>query len=163
MLPGSHFFVASALSLKFTSEPWLAFSVGFISHHFLDFLPHLDMNIFRNEKYRSIKNWDLKVYFLLISEFLFFIILTFYFLGNFSLEKQKIALLGGLGSLFPDIITLFINSFLSGFNYLNFYLRFHKNFHFKLENKFLSYFSAILTQLFIIFLTIFIFNSLNYY
>ncbi len=163
MLPGSHFFVASALSLQFTSNSLVAISLGFISHHFLDFLPHLDTNIFRNEKYRSIKNWDLKVYSLLISEFIFFIILTFYFLGKFSLEKQKIALLGGLGSLLPDITTLFINSFLPGFNYLNFYLRFHKNFHFKLENKFFSYSSAILTQLFIIFLAIFIFNSLNYY
>lgn len=159
MLAGSHFFVASALTFKITPDPFSALILGFLSHHFLDFSPHLDFNIFKNEKYKILKNWDFKAYFIVISEFLFFIILTFYFLGEFSLEKQKIAFIGGLGSLLPDIITIFINSFLSKFNFLNFYLKFHRNFHFKLENKFSSYFLAILTQIFVILLSIFLFNS----
>lgn len=159
MLAGSHFFMAAALSLKFTSNSLLAFSLGFISHHLLDFLPHLDLNIFRDKKYKSVKNWDLKAYFLVGSEFIILILLSLYFLDKFTLEKQKIAFWGGIGGLLPDIITLFINSFLPKFNYLNFYLNFHRNFHFKLETKISSYFLAILTQIVIVLLGIFIFNS----
>lgn len=159
MLPGTHFFVASALSFKIAPNLFSAFILGFLSHHFLDFLPHLDLNIFNNEKYKTIKNWDLKIYFLIVTEFLFFLLLAFYFLGKVPLEKQKIAFVGGMSGLLPDIITFSLRSFFPKFSFLNFYLKFHKNFHFQLENKFFSYFLAILSQIAVILLAIFLFSS----
>lgn len=138
MLAGFHFFTASALTLNLTSNQFLAPLIGFLFHHFEDYLPHLDINIYHNEKLSSIKNWTKEVWFLTILEFLFFFLLTFYFLSFYSFPKQLIAFLGGLGALIPDIISFSINSFFPNFKLLNFYQNFHKKYHWKLKNKKIS-------------------------
>lgn len=135
MLGGAHFFVGSAISLSATRVPIFAFLLGAISHHLLDFLPHLDLNIFNNRKYNSLKDWDKKIWLLVISEFLFFLLLTFYFLGKLEFDSQKIAFLGGLGGIFPDLFTLFMRTFFPKSRIFDFYLNFHKSFHYKLDNK----------------------------
>jgi len=159
MLGGFHFFAGSALSLSFTRNVYIAFLIGFVSHHFLDRLPHLDTNIFKNSKYESIKNWDLKVWLLVISEFLFFLFLTFSFLKKLSFDLQKIALLGGIGGIFPDAFSLLLKSFLPSVRIFDFYLNFHKNFHFKLENK--NYLLPVLVELILFLFVILLLMGVN--
>ncbi len=156
MLGGIHFFVGSAISLSATKIPIFAFLVGAISHHLLDFLPHLDLNIFNNHKYNSLKDWDRKIWFLVVSEFLFFLLLTFYFLGKFEFDIQKIAFLGGLGGILPDLFTLFIRTFFPKLKIFDFYLNFHKNFHYQFKNKIIF---PILIELLVLFFSLLLFLS----
>lgn len=158
MLPGSHFFVASALASKFSSNFLSSFIIGFISHHLFDLLPHIDFNIFKTKKNRSFKEFNFGDYLIIFIEFIFFVILTFYFLNNFSLEKQKLIIISGIAGVLPDIITFFIGIFSLKLKFLDFYLRFHKNFHFKLKNNFFSYFLAVISQIIVIFSAFIIFN-----
>jgi len=159
MLGGIHFFTGSALSLSLTKNIYFAFLIGFISHHLFDRLPHLDINIFNGNRYKSIKDWDLKVWLLVVSEFLFFLVLTFYFLNKLDFVLQKIAIFGGLGAIFPDLFTLFIKSFFPKLKIFDFYFNFHKNFHFKFKNK--NYFLPILIELILIILGITLFLGAN--
>jgi hypothetical protein len=160
MLAGIHFFSASIISLKFSPSLFFSLILGFIIHHLEDLLPHLDLNIFNKKEYESIKNWDFKAWSLFLSEFLFFFLLTFYFLGNFSLEKQKIAFFGGLGALLPDIISFTIKSFFPKFKLLNFYLGFHEKYHFKLKDK--NYLLPIILEILLILLCLFLIKSVRH-
>ncbi|MER3570192.1 MAG: hypothetical protein C4348_01085 [Patescibacteria group bacterium] len=155
MLAGIHFFSASAFSISLTSSPYLAFLIGFLSHHFLDKLPHLDLNIFNSDKYGNVKNWDKKVWLLFFSEFLIFFLLTFYFLGKFDLSKQIIGFIGGLGGLFPDIVSFSLRSFFPKIKIFDFYLDFHKKFHFRLNKG--KIFLPILFEILIIIFSIILF------
>jgi hypothetical protein len=159
MLGGIHFFTGSALSLSLTKNIYIAFLIGFISHHLFDRLPHLDLNIFDEDKYESIKNWDLKIWLLVILEFLFFLIFTFYFLGSFDFSLQKIAVFGGIGAIFPDVLTIFIKSFFPKLKIFDFYFNFHKNFHFKLKKK--NYLIPALIELLLIVFSIILFLGIN--
>jgi hypothetical protein len=159
MLGGIHFFTGSALSLSLTRNIYIAFLIGFLSHHFFDRLPHLDLNIFDNDKYESIKNWDLKIWLLVILEFLFFLILTFYFLGNFDFSLQKIAVFGGIGAIFPDCFTILIKTFFPKLKIFDFYFNFHKNFHFKFKKK--NYLIPVLVELLLIIFCIILFLGIN--
>jgi len=155
MLGGIHFFTGSALSLSLTKNIYNAFLIGFVSHHLLDRLPHLDLNIFDEDKYESIKNWDLKVWLLVILEFLFFLIFTFYFLKKIDFSLQKIAFSGGIGAIFPDAFTILIKTFFPKLKIFNFYLNFHKNFHFELKKK--NYLLPLLVELLLIVFDIILF------
>jgi hypothetical protein len=155
MLGGIHFFTGSALSLSLTKNIYIAFLIGFISHHLSDRLPHLDLNVFDENKYDSIKKWDLKVWLLVILEFLFFLIFTFYFLGRFDFSLQKIAVFGGIGAIFPDILTILIENFFPKLKVFDFYFHFHKNFHFELKNK--NYLLPVLVELLLIVFDIILF------
>jgi hypothetical protein len=159
MLGGIHFFTGSALSLSLTKNIYIAFLIGFVSHHLFDRLPHLDLNIFDEDKYELIKNWDLKVWLLVILEFLFFLILTFYFLGNFDFSLQKIAVFGGIGAIFPDILTIFIKNFFTKLKIFNFYLNFHKNFHFELKKK--NYLLPVFVELLLVVFSIILFLGIS--
>jgi len=159
MLGGIHFFIGSALSLSLTKNIYFAFLIGFLSHHLADRLPHLDLNVLDEHRYKSIKNWDLKVWLIVTIEMIFFILLVFYFLNKLDFSLQKIAIFGGLGAIFPDIFTLVIKSFFSKLKIFNFYFNFHKNFHFKLKNK--NYFLPILIELILIVLGIILFLGAN--
>lgn len=154
MLGGIHFFFGSAIAISATKNYFFAFLLGIFTHHFLDFLPHLDTNVFNGHKYRSLKDWDKKVWFLVISEFFLFFLLTFYFLGNLDFEKQKIGFLGGIGGIFPDLFTLFMRTFLPDIKIFNFYLNFHKDFHYQFNKK---YISPILSQILIFLLALILF------
>lgn len=157
MLAGIHFFSASAITLNFAPNNLVALIIGFFIHHLEDFLPHLDLNIFRNEKLKSVKDWNYKIWFVFWTEFSFFFLLTFYFLANYNFSQQLLALTGGFGALLPDIISFSLNSFFPQIKILDFYKNFHKNFHFKLKNK--NYFLPILIELLIILLTIYLFRN----
>ncbi len=160
MLAGIHFFSASIISLKISPPIPLSLILGFIIHHLEDLLPHLDLNIFSKKEYESIKNWDFKAWSLFLFEFAFFFFLTFYFLGEFSLEKQKIAFLGGLGALLPDIISFTIKSFFPKSKLLNFYLEFHKKYHFKLKNK--NYLFPIILEILLILLCLLLVKTVRH-
>ncbi|GIW67342.1 MAG: hypothetical protein KatS3mg096_210 [Candidatus Parcubacteria bacterium] len=134
MLGGIHFFLGSALSSALTQHIFIAFLIGFVSHHLSDYLPHLDLNIFF-KNYQTIKDWDVKIWLLVVIEFIIFVLFTFYFIGKLDFNLQKIAVIGGLGAIFPDIFTLGIKTLLPNLKIFNFYFNFHKNFHFKLKNK----------------------------
>lgn len=156
MLAGIHFFSASAIALNFAPNYFFAFILGFLTHHLEDFLPHLDFNIFHNEKLRSVKSWNFKAWFLFLGEFSFFFLLTFYYLGQYNFSKQFLAFLGGCGALVPDIISLSFNSFLPNIKVLDFYKNFHKKFHFQLKNK--NWFLPLLIEVGIIVLSIYLFE-----
>ena len=156
MLAGAHFFTGSALSLSLTENIYVSFLIGFLSHHFLDRLPHLDLNLFyKKNKYDSIKSWDFKIWLLVICEFLFFFFLTFYFLRNFNFFLKKIAFFGGIGAILPDVFTILGKSFLPKLKIFNFYFNFHKNFHFQLKNK--NYLLPVLSELILIIFGIILF------
>lgn len=150
MLGGIHFLTGSVLSLSLTSNSLSAFLIGVISHHFLDFLPHLDLNIFDADKTRSLKNWDKKAWILVIGEFFLFFFIALYFLVQIvDLNKQMIFLIGGLGGILPDILSLFFRYFLPKLKN-NFYNKLHQSFHFKFQgNK--NYFLLIFIELCILF------------
>ncbi len=154
MLAGLHFFVGSAVSISSTRNLINAFILGVLSHHLLDFLPHLDLNIF-NRKYNLIKDWDKKVWFLVISEFSLFLILTFYFLGRFDFQVQKIGFWGGIGGIFPDVLTLFLKNFFPNLKIFDFYLNFHKKFHYQFKDK--KILLPILVELLILFFSLLLF------
>lgn len=157
MLGGIHFFVGSAISVSVTKNPFFAFILGILSHHLLDFLPHFDLNIFEDHKYKSLKDWDKKVWFLVISEFFFFFLLTFYFLGKFEFNIQRIAFLGGMGGIIPDVFTLLIKTFLAKPKMFNFYLNFHENFHYRPKNK--KILLPILVELLVFFFSLGLFSG----
>jgi hypothetical protein len=159
MLGGIHFFIGSALSVALTNNIFTAFLIGFVSHHLSDRLPHLDLNIFDKNKYETIRDWDLKIWLLVILEFLFFLILTFYFLGNLDFSLQKIAVFGGIGAIFPDVFTILVKAFLPRLKVFDFYFHFHKNFHFKFKNR--SYLLPILIELIWIIFCIILFLGIN--
>ena len=161
MLGGAHFFIGAAIGLSFNNI-YTSFLAGIFSHHLLDRLPHLDLNVFESNKYRNLKDWDLKIWLLVAGEFLFFMIATFYFIKNFDFNLQKIAFLGAIGGIFPDVFTILIRNCFPNLNIFNFYLNFHKNFHFKLGNK--NYLIPILIELILILLSITVFLSfrINY-
>jgi len=159
MLGGFHFFTGSALSLSLTRNIYLAFLIGFASHHLSDCLPHLDLNIFDENKYNSIKDWDTKVWLLVILELLFFLSFTFYFLGNFDFSLQKIAVFGGIGAIFPDCFTILIKTFFPKLKIFDFYFNFHKNFHFKFKKK--NYLIPVLVEILLIIFSVILFLGVN--
>lgn len=147
MLLGIHFLSSGAVAASLTQNSLVAFSIGFIVHHLADYLPHLDTNIFTSKKYFSLKDFnsseDYKKIGLIITEFIIFILIFFYFMGNKSLEIQKIAVWGGIGGLFPDLIN-FLNIILANrlaeFTWFRKYQLFHRNFHFRGKNKLFALF-----------------------
>jgi hypothetical protein len=159
MLGGIHFFIGSALSVALTNNIFTAFFIGFISHHLSDRLPHLDLNIFNGRKYSSIKDWSFQIWLLVIVEFFFFILLTFALLNKKPFVIQKIAFLGGLGAIFPDLFTLIIKTFFPKLKLFDFYFNFHKNFHFELKKK--NYLIPVLVELLLIVFGIILFLGIN--
>ncbi len=136
MLGGFHFFVGSSLALGLTKNEPTALIIGILSHHLLDRSPHLDLNIFKKNELTSIKNWNKKIWLLTIIEFIFFIFLSFYFINKLDFNSWKIAFLGGIGGILPDLFTLFFKNFLPKMKFLDFYFNFHKKFHYQLKDKY---------------------------
>jgi len=165
MLAGIHFFSASAITSKLTSNYFAAFILGIILHHLEDFLPHLDLNIFsdQNKNLGSIKNWNLTMWLLVVGEFIFFFFLTLYFIKNIPAQKFVSILIGGFSSLLPDIISFSIRSFFPQalkFKIIRAYQKFHSGFHFKLKNK--NYLLPVLTEILIIIFSLYLLTNINY-
>lgn len=160
MLGGIHFFVASSLASSSTNNYFASLIIGIASHHILDKLPHLDINIFK-KKYNTISDLDFKFFALVIPEFVLFLLLSFYFIGNLPLEKQKIAFVGGLGSILPDILNfaniIIFKGKLNKFKLFEKYQKFHHDFHFKYQG---SKITPIFIQILIVLLAIILFEGL---
>lgn len=156
MLAGIHFFSGTAVTLNFAPNYYSAFIIGFLLHHFEDLMPHLDLNVFHDEKLKSVGNWNKKIWLLFFGEFLFFLFFSYYFLSKFSFEQQLLALFGGFSALVPDIISYSLNSFFPQVKFLNFYQRFNKKFHFKLKNK--NYLLPIIIEILVIIFSIYLFK-----
>lgn len=146
MLLGIHFFSSAAFAASLTQNYFIAFGIGFVLHHFADYLPHLDTNIFVTKKYFSLRDFnspdDYKKIILTIVEFIIFLLLFFYLMTDKPLAIQKIAVWGGIGGLIPDltnILNIILANSLSRFAWFRSYRSFHKNFHFRGSNKFLAF------------------------
>lgn len=155
MLLGIHFFSSGAVAASLTQNSVVAFAIGFVVHHLADYLPHLDTNVFVSKKYLSLRDFnspdDYKKIVLTIIEFVIFLLIFFYLIGNKSLEIQKIAVWGGIGGLFPDLLN-FLNIILANrlvrFSWFRKYQLFHRDFHFRGKNKILA---ALVQLLFFLF------------
>lgn len=137
MLPGIHFFTASALSYSLSKNYFSSFLIGIAVHHILDYLPHLDVNLIK-KRYQKRSDLDLKFFLFTLPEFIIFTILTFYFIGDLSLDKQKIIFIGGISGILPDLLNffdLFLNGKLSKLALFRKYKDFHKDFHFEYKGK----------------------------
>lgn len=124
MLGGIHFFSGSVLAASFSSTPIGSFLIGVASHHILDSLPHFDTNLFSQDK-KKIKNWTKEIWFVVLLEFIGFLILTILFFfekKNFWLN----VLFGGIGGIFPDIFTIYFGQIYQTKNkFIKQYLKFH--------------------------------------
>lgn len=139
-----HLLTGAALASKIQPAP-LALVLAFLSHYFLDFLPHPDYSIKNIKK----KRWN-KSY----SEFLkvgvdicFGVLLIFIFSKN-----QPIIYAGAFSAILADGFTLL------GLIFSNNFLRHNDNFHEKihfLKHKKISPFWGIFSQVAVTFLAIF--------
>jgi hypothetical protein len=131
MLGGIHFFTGASLASTLSSNPTSSFLIGFLSHHLLDYLPHFDTNLFK-EKGENIKTWPKEAWFLVIFEFFDFLVLYLLFFYNHK-NLWLNSFFGGLGGIFPDIISIFFRSFYQTENKIvKNYLYLHtKKFHFR--------------------------------
>lgn len=108
MILTPHAIVGAALTNMFPNEPILGFSLAFISHYVLDFLPHIDYDVkhFLHKEPKTIKSIfiDAKARFhflLIVLDFSIALILcVMFFVRN---EKSLfLTALGILGGLLPD-------------------------------------------------------------
>lgn len=154
MLPGIHFFVSSALSSHLADNYSQALVFGVISHFVLDKLPHLDVNIF-GKKDVLFEKKDLRAWLLVITEFSFFLLLSFYFIGNFDLNKQKIIFLGGIGGILPDILSVVFRK--SNLKIIKIYQDFHQNWQYQFTKTKKNIFTALAIELLIFFFALILF------
>lgn len=148
MLLACHLLTGAAIAAKIKSVPLVIF-LAFLSHYFLDFLPHRDYSV-ENTKNRQ---WEkslpelLKVFLDFgLGVFLIFI---------FS-EKQPIIFIGAFFAVLAD-----------GLNFLNLIfpnkiLTLHSNFHQKihfLKSKKISPFWGVIGQVLVIFVTLFLLQN----
>ncbi len=153
MLGGIHFFAGASTSIFLTNNYLLAPIIGIVSHHLLDRLPHLDLNIMQPPNdHLSTANMKVKLFVFgeLVILTLFTLMLTIEYF-NSSLVHLTIAILGGLGGIAPDVFTILFKEKLKKFKVFKAYFDFHKNFHFKLKEKKLKYcFLPILTEIIVL-------------
>lgn len=141
MLGGIHFFAGASTSLLLTNNYLFAPIIGIVSHHLLDRLPHLDLNVMQppNDNLSTAKT---KVKLFVFGELIIFTLFTVILINKYfnnSLIHLTIAILGGLGGIAPDVLTILFKQRLKTFKVFKTYFDFHENFHFKLKEKKLKY------------------------
>ncbi len=95
MIATPHIIVGSAVGSHINS-PWVAFAAGFVSHHILDFIPHLDYGVLK-EKKTSVSTW-LYIGLDIVAS----LAILIYFLS--APHHQPNLIWGALGGLTPDIV-----------------------------------------------------------
>jgi len=96
MVATTHLVVGSAIG-SHVDAPWLAFVLGFASHHLLDAVPHLDYGDICNKKGVPFTTW------LYIGiDFTISLVLLIFFMTTPNHHPEL--MWGALGSLLPDII-----------------------------------------------------------
>jgi hypothetical protein len=147
MLAGSHIIFANSLFSNFTEYKISAFILGIISHHLADKLPHIDLNILKTSLYRdyTFQQFPFRVKLVVFVELMLGFLFSFYYFVGMNKIPFDIFIFLSLGSLFPDLITIFLKNKLSRIFIFNLYFNFHKNFHFKLRKNNLLYVLSILS------------------
>ncbi len=163
MLGGAHIIFSNGLASNLTSNPISGFILGALTHHLVDALPHIDLNIL-NKKTKgeefNLYQLPLKIQIIVLLELILGIFFAFYFFVY--LNNKNIALVTSimLGSITPDILTMFFSKQISKYELGKKYLNFHKNFHFKLKSFNKNYIILIaLIELFILFLSLAFFKA----
>lgn len=122
-----HFFAGAAIA-TLTSNPFVAFLMGFVLHFLLDALPHTDPGLFNTKK-----KWPVWLYVYVAIELsltILVFVLLFYKRSDFTIIS-----LGALGNIFPDILE---NMPIDGFKKLPIIKQlswFHNAIHFSLQKK----------------------------
>ncbi len=130
---------AGALIGSYINQPIISFIVGFISHFFLDMLPHYDTHLPRGIKGKELRIQLKKLYLRKIIGLVYFdicltvIFAAAVFTNNIHFLNQSI-IWGIIGSILPDIIQAFSyffqkNPILKKFN------EFHRFIHYSPENN----------------------------
>jgi hypothetical protein len=102
---GSTHFIAGAATGKLTKNPFLAVAIGFLIHFLMDAIPHWDLGYF------FCSRWPCYVMAASdpISGIIFFAILGIFL--RFDKKMWVLTLLGGLASIAPDALNVFIKTF----------------------------------------------------
>ncbi len=149
MIATPHLLIGAAIVSKIKFLP-LAFFLAFLSHYFLDFIPHIDYsakNIYENiyeRKWKKVFPDFLKVI-LDISLALFLILI-------FS-KNQPIIFVGAFLAILADGLN-FLN-FVFPNRFLEIHYKLHQKIHF-FENKKISIFGRIFSQILIVLIAIFL-------
>src|SRR3990167_3583847 len=96
MIAITHIVAGSAIGSPFDA-PWLAFALGFVSHHLLDAVPLLDYGDICNKKGVSLTTWLYIGIDLTVGALLLVLFIT-------APHHQPGIMWGALGGLMPDII-----------------------------------------------------------
>jgi len=163
MLGGSHIILANGLISNLTSHPVSGFILGLASHHLADILPHIDLNILniktKGEEF-NFNQFPLKIQFIVILELLLGVFFALYFFNYLYGKNLSLIISISLGSIAPDILTMFFNKQVSKYDLGKKYINFHKKYHFKLRSFNRKYIiSIILIQLFFLFISLVFFKS----
>lgn len=125
-----HLLASAAIASATTSNPFVAFLLGFIIHFILDAIPHIDPGTFSNIKEKEDKPWPLWIYIFAASEFV--VIWTIVILLNQNKPNFGIIMIGGLGGIFVDILDNNPLRFLRRWPLIRQIHRLHKKLHFDL-------------------------------
>jgi len=144
-----HILIGSIVATK-TGSPILGFLFAFLSHYFIDAIPHREYSI-QNIKEGKWKN-SFKDFLKIFLDILIGFFLIIIFQGNYFL-----AFLGGLSAILPDILT-FLYFIFPKIKPLHLLSKFHEKTHWFNNSKIkIPLFWRISTQVLILFLAILIF------
>lgn len=149
MIATPHLLIGAAIVSKIKFLP-LAFLLAFLSHYFLDFIPHIDYT--SKDIYENIYEKKWKKFFPDFLKVILDISLALFLILIFS-KNQPIIFIGAFLAILTD-----------GLNFLNFVfpnkiLKMHYNLHQKIhffENKKISIFWRIFSQILIVLIAIFL-------
>jgi len=163
MLAGAHIIFANGLVSNLTSNPISGFILGLATHHLADFFPHIDLNIL-NKKIKgeefNFYQLPLKIQLIVLLELLLGIIFSLYFFTYLYNKNLILTLFISLGSITPDILTMFFSKQISKYNLGKKYINFHKKYHFKLKSFNRNYLIFILLiQILLLFISLLFFKG----
>jgi len=142
MLVSIHILAGSTIG-SFLDNEFLAFILGFLSHYFLDALPHWDYLEFFDIKNKS--HWIKSAIDLLLGVVIVFLFIFFSF-------GPLIIISAALGAALPDILEIFYNNF--HLKFLKPFSKFHNFVHFKKKISFFQGLPVLLILLMLTFLSI---------
>jgi hypothetical protein len=163
MLGGSHIIFANGLVSNLTSHPISGFVLGLITHHLADICPHIDLNIL-NKKIKgeefNFYQLPLKIQLIVLLELLIGIVFSLYFFVYLFQKNLILISFISLGSITPDLLTMFFGKQISKYNLGKKYINLHKKYHFKLKTFNRNYIIFILLiQIFLLFVSLVFFKS----
>ncbi|MBL7150071.1 MAG: hypothetical protein ISS84_00345 [Candidatus Pacebacteria bacterium] len=149
MIATPHLLIGAAIVSKIKFLP-LAFSLAFLSHYFLDFIPHVDYSA--KNIYENIYEKKWKKFFPDFLKIILDISLTFFLILIFS-KNQPIIFVGAFLAILGDGLN-FLNFVFPNNRILEIHYNLHQRIHFY-ENKKISFFWRIFSQIVIVLIAIF--------